>query len=674
MQAVLGIDTGGTYTDAVVIDASAQRVVAKGKARTTREDLAVGIRNSIESLQYCEDNPSEALGDETGVFNGLLANIRLVALSTTLATNAIVEGKGGEVGLLLLGHGIDVPVPASHVVRVAGGHDVKGNAISRLDIEEVRQALAKMRGKVDALAISGYLSVRNPEHELIASSEAKELLGVPVVCAHQLTTTLGFYERTVTAVLNARLLPIIARLLDSVREVLNNYRITAPLMVVKGDGSLMSESQARERPVETILSGPAASVIGATFLTKEKNAIVVDVGGTTTDVACLDGGKPKLNPEGAMVGGWLTRVNAARISTFAIGCDSVLSVEDGKLNIGPQRVLPICVASHCYPHLVDELVYVLNGSDKQKEILFGQPCDCYILLQTPRNNSISPVEKHIVEFLQSAPRSAAQIASMIGNDCSLLSIRELVDKEIVARASLTPTDLLHVQGLFCEWDTKAAEIASEILALRLNMRMKEFVSYALREVERKIASAILQSLLNDSGYRVNLEEECAHRPFVDRILGRTAEQFECTVKLDKPLVAIGAPVRCLMPKVATLLNADLRIPQHAEVANAVGAATGRVTEQFTVIIRPSPKGGFIVHAPWERMIFQTLAEAVSYAEVQGRDRAVRRAKQAGADEVDVTIERKDIYGTTQVQGEKDLFIETIIKIAAVGGPRWAERS
>ena len=188
-----------------------------------------------------------------------------------------------------------------------------------------------------------YASVRNPEHELMVKRRAIELLGLPVVCGHEMTGALGYYERTVTTVLNARLLPLIHQLLDDMKRVMDRMGITAPLMVVRGDGSLMRSDYAADRPVETILSGPAASVAGARFLSGCENGIVVDMGGTTTDIAGLRHGDCAVSEEGAILSGWRTRVRALEIFTFGLGGDSEIVVSDkGDVQIGPRRVVPLC--------------------------------------------------------------------------------------------------------------------------------------------------------------------------------------------------------------------------------------------------------------------------------------------------------------------------------------------
>ncbi len=324
----LGIDTGGTYTDAAILNMDDGRVLCKAKALTTRNDLSQGIANAIEKLD-----------------RSMFENIRLVTISSTLATNSVVEGKGCRVGLIVIGHEAVPNIPVDEVVQISGGHDMQGDPAARIDIDAARAFIENVKDRVDAFAISGFFSVRNPEHEKKLKEMVRSMTNAPVVCGHELSSALGFNERTITAVLNARLIPMIADLIASLKLVQKNTNINAPLMIVKGDGSLMDESVARERPVETILSGPAASMIGAKALTGLQDAIMIDVGGTTTDIGILRGGRPSLDPEGATLGGWRTRVKAVDVFTAGIGGDSRIVVTCGKAHLTSLRVIPLCIAS-----------------------------------------------------------------------------------------------------------------------------------------------------------------------------------------------------------------------------------------------------------------------------------------------------------------------------------------
>ena len=318
----LGIDTGGTYTDGAILDMESGKVLCSAKSLTTRHDLAIGIGNVIKKLD-----------------NSLFPCIRLIGISSTLATNSVVEGKGCRVGLIVIGHEPAANIPVDELVQLDGGHNLQGERRAELDIEGAKRFVESVKNKVDAFAISSYLSVRNPEHEIAVRDLIKETTGLPVVCGHELSTALGFNERTITAILNARLIPIITDLIASLKRVQAEVGIKAPLMIVKGDGSLMDESVAKERPVETILSGPAASIIGSKALTGLDDAVIVDVGGTTTDIGILRGGRPRLDPEGATLGNWRTRVKAVDVFTSGIGGDSRLVVAGRKLQLSSLRVI-----------------------------------------------------------------------------------------------------------------------------------------------------------------------------------------------------------------------------------------------------------------------------------------------------------------------------------------------
>ena len=294
----MGIDTGGTYTDAVLLD-DKRGVIGKAKALTTKYDLSVGIRSAVEAVM--PDPPPD---------------IRAVSLSTTLATNAIVEGQGSPICLLLIGYdpdllsgmGFEKIVANGAIVFIPGGHTSTGEEQAPLDIDAARQAILAHAQHVAAFAISGFFGVRNPKHELQVRQLVRDLTGLPVTCGHELTTHLNAPRRAFTVALNSRLIPLLQQLILAVRDSLDHKGIRAPLMIVKGDGSLIDAKMALERPVETILSGPAASVVGARYLADVDDVFVIDMGGTTTDIAALRNGQPFLNLNGAWVGDWQTMV------------------------------------------------------------------------------------------------------------------------------------------------------------------------------------------------------------------------------------------------------------------------------------------------------------------------------------------------------------------------------
>jgi N-methylhydantoinase A/oxoprolinase/acetone carboxylase beta subunit len=652
MSLVLGIDTGGTYTDGVVVELNSKKILTKAKALTTREDLSVGIRNCINNLDFQD-----------------FSKINIVSLSTTLATNAIVEGRGCEVGLLMIGHEPIGKLPVAHYCVLPGGHDIKGRSLKNLDLELTKEAINSFKGKVDAVAISGYLSVRNPEHEITVSKMVQEILNLPVVCAHQLTTSLGFYERTITAVLNARLIPIIAELIESVKKALQEKEMDAAIMIVKGDGCLMSESLAREKPIETILSGPASSIIGGTFLTDTPEALVLDMGGTTTDIAILKNGVPRINQEGAKVGGWLTRVQAAEIYTYGLGGDSYIQVtRDKDITVGPQRVWPLCVVAHKHPYLVDDLKI---NFEESYDLMFAQATDCFMFLKNGTAEELSAWENKAISILQEGPRSLYYLARQLEIDPNLFNLQHLINLGIVARISVTPTDILHAKGIYDQWNQKASDIGVEILAGRAGMTKKEFVEAASERIINDLCITCLQSLSDCEGQKIWFKEDDSSMYFINKALApRKNQAFDCFFKMKIPVIGIGAPVEAWLPKMAEKLHTELIIPPHAEVANAVGAATGKIMETVKVLIKPGEAGsGYLMHAPWERRVFEELDEAVNFALNEAKARAAATAEKAGAKNYELVVNHEDVYANTGMI-ENDIYVESRIEVTAVGRPEW----
>ncbi|MDP3899045.1 MAG: hydantoinase/oxoprolinase family protein, partial [Mesorhizobium sp.] len=249
---LLGIDTGGTYTDAVLWSES-DGVVAKAKSLTTRHDLAEGISGAVDAVMQAAGIPP--------------TSIKLVSMSTTLATNALVEGQGGRVALVMIGFadadldrdGLRAALGSDPVIACAGGHDVHGNA-QPLDLGPLEAALPALGASVSGFAVCAYFATRNPAHENAATEMIRAATGLPVTASHELTSKLGGPRRALTTLLNARLIAMIDRLVAATEGFLQKRGIAAPLMVVRGDGALVSAAFARARPIETILSGPAASL------------------------------------------------------------------------------------------------------------------------------------------------------------------------------------------------------------------------------------------------------------------------------------------------------------------------------------------------------------------------------------------------------------------------------
>ncbi|HGJ66661.1 TPA: hydantoinase/oxoprolinase family protein [bacterium] len=665
MRLGLGIDTGGTYTDSVIIDFETGKVIKKAKALTTRYDLSVGIADSIDNLG--DFDPSE---------------IRLVSASTTLATNSIVEGKGARACLLGIGYdrdtlynyGLKDSFPIKVVKLINGGHDIQGYQIHPLDISALKEAILDTKDIVDAYGVSAYGGVRNPEHEIKAKEMIKEMTGLPVICGHDLTSNLNSIRRAITVAFNARLVPVIRELLTSIKVVLHKRGIDAPLMVVKGDGHIVSDELAMERPVETVLSGPAASITGGSNLSGVDTGIVVDMGGTTTDIAIIRNGIPNVKIDGAIVGGWRTSIRAADIQTSGLGGDSHITLDrSGKVTLSPQRVIPICLASAKYKEILPELRQL--ALREWTSYLVG-PTDFLIRMKNSNHYAMNENEKSIYNALGEKPMSSYSLAVKLGLlHPALLNTIALEEHGIIGRIGFTPTDLLHAEGTYSVWDVESARLATEIYARHSEMEFKDFIAYVKNEVIDKLSTEIFSKLITDEIDDFVSFDSKVSSLLLHKILGKKImSDVDVKTSVKMPIIAIGAPVTAYFPAVASQLGAELIVPEHAEVANAIGAITGSIIEAVEVLIDPiySPAGlvCYTVHTPEEKVDLPDLTSATAFAERTAKRLAKEKAIRAGAGkQIDVKIQRADeIAKPAQGYGEAGFLLSSHIKAIAIGKP------
>ncbi len=667
MSITLGIDTGGTYTDAALVEQSSGKVLAHAKALTTHRDLAIGIGQAVAAALAARSfSPAE---------------IGLVALSTTLATNAIVEGRGSPVCLILIGYDAALPaceagsrelyalereLATQDVVCVRGGHDGAGNELAPLDEEAIRAAVVERRGRVEAFAVSAYFGVRNSTHERRARDIIAEMTDAPVTCGHELTTRLNAVRRAATAALNARLIPLLRNLIVTVQATLRGLHIGAPLMVVRGDGSLVRAAWAMQRPVETILSGPAASVLGARHLAGiAGDAWVVDVGGTTTDIAALRGGRPRLNPEGAQVGGWHTMIEAVDVHTVGLGGDSWVQLDaERRPIVGPRRVLPLCLLASEYPAVVEELRRQV-ADPRHGE---GQ----FVMALRPASGDLPDEDARLLRELANGPRPLRALAEALGPAVLLMRrIEALEARWLVARAAFTPTDALHVLGRFNRWDAEASRLGAALLAAQVNLAPDVFCEQVVAQVARRAAVELIAKALGDEGVPTGEMSGLG----VGALLARALEEVPASalgvdVTLRHPLIAIGAPAEAYLPRTAGLLHTDIVIPSCSEVASAVGAAVGSVIQQVRVELRPlDSRGLFRLHLPDGVLDFEALEEGVAYAHQAVPPLLEALAQQAGADQYEVHITRHDRRAPVAAGWGEEVYLGTELTFTAVGRPR-----
>ena len=661
MTIALGIDTGGTYTDAVLVEKSTGKVLASAKALTTRHDLFIGIRGAIKSV--FRTNSSHLTHRD----------VTLVSLSTTLATNAIAEGYGGRVSLLLIGydekmmikHDLQKEMVTDDVVYLRGGHDLQGNEIAPLDEEAARKAILTRRDQIDAFAISGYFGTRNTAHELQIRKLVEELTCLPVTCGHDLTTRLNAVCRAVTVTLNAGLIPLLQALINDVRRTLEEMNINAPLMIVKGDGSMVRAEWALRRPIETILSGPAASAIGARHLSGCQDVWVVDMGGTTTDIALLRNGRPRITPEGARVGGRRTMIEAVDVHTVGLGGDSHVDLDsDRRLLIGPKRVVPLCLLANDHPEILVTLKRQAVSQQWEKGV-----AQFAISWRIPSNN-LSDKNLELLNLIKAGP-----LALLAGDNTrdNLIRIRRIEQLEKICAvhcAGFTPTDALHVLTDIGQWNSEASRLGAEILSAQTGMSVPDFCRRVVTGVSEKVARAIVGKVIEDQVGKPDWKKEKTASTLLYLAIGRVAnEALDCKLTLKQPVVALGAPIGAYMPAVAENLNTKLIIPVHAEVANAVGAVVGSIVQSQRVVISMLEESRrFRVHLPEGIHDFEDLEEAVKYTKKTMTPRIEAIARQAGAERTEVEMIRKDHRGKLAAGWTQEIFLDTELLFTAVGRP------
>jgi N-methylhydantoinase A/oxoprolinase/acetone carboxylase beta subunit len=657
----LGIDTGGTYTDAALFDME-RGVQASAKALTTKHDLVIGVSEAVDAV----------LGDHA-------SEIALVSISTTLATNAIVEGQGSPAALVLIGHApaderrpdITRALGGDPVITIAGGHDAMGDPRAPLDLDHLREQAMAVRGRVSSFAVSSLFAVRNPEHEIAARDMLREATGLPVSCAHILSNELDAPRRALTALLNARLISLIQGLIIAVRDLMAERGVSAPIMVVKGDGSLIDAATALESPVETILSGPAASVVGAHFLSGLDDAFVSDIGGTTTDIALVRDGRPLLDPKGARVGGYRTMVRAVAVHTSGLGGDSETRLDDrGRLAVGPRRAVPLSLLASRHPETLEVL---------KEQMARGWPAEwdgIFALRQRSLDTDLAELTRPQRWLWERVAEGPVALEELYRDQSPKLPLERLQERGLIILSRFTPSDASHVLGLHEGWSREAAEIGAH-LWLRwwaiTGHKTPDSPERFAREVFDAAVTATTRALLEAAvaeEYGTALPTgQAAETLLADPLAGRTGGLFDLTLNFNRPVVAVGAPAATYYPEVGRRLHTEAVVPEHAHVCNAVGAVAGGIAQRFDALITTPTDGTYRCHLAEGIADFDDLESAAGHTQADVAQRARRAAEQIGARDIAVQIDRHDEI----VQGKdgSKLFIECRISALATGRPALA---
>lgn len=348
---LLGIDVGGTFTDAVVI--GEQEIIAQAKVPTQHEDVLVSILQALDKVL-------------AGISAG---SLQRVVISSTIVTNALAEDKIAPVFLAVMtGPGMNVrgkfPVEPYYV---SGYVDHRGKITSPIDWSKHRDLLNRQGS--GCCAVSGKFAVREPQNEYLLKQEVKKCGYQKVFLGSELSGELNFIRRTNSAYFAAAVYKVFEKFCQRVLLALKQRQITAPVHILKADGGTLPLNAALNQPVEAVFTGPAASVLGIEALAApDLNSISLDVGGTTTDIAFWEQGQPLMAKKGAVINDYPTAVRSFHMRSIGIGGDSRITKTDRGYQVGPQREGPAAAVGGSTPTLSDALIVAgyVNFGDAQK--------------------------------------------------------------------------------------------------------------------------------------------------------------------------------------------------------------------------------------------------------------------------------------------------------------------
>lgn len=628
----LGIDTGGTCTDAVIYDMEAKTVLCHTKTQTTHEDLTKCILTVMNNL------PQD-----------LFHQVDFIALSTTLATNACVEGKGGRAKLMFIGmtpediaqnapsYGLP---PLEEIYCLPADIPLDPDKIREPDWEKFRQDLSTDFRDCESVAITQLnAKLNNGRFEKQARALIEETLHLPCITGFELFQEYNIYRRGASALLNAKLIPVIKEFLAAIRYSLNEMGLDRPIVIVRSDGTMMSEAYACERPVETLLCGPAASIMGAMELCHHTDQVIIDMGGTTSDIALVKNGRPVTVTNGIQIGSWKTFVHGMFVDTFGLGGDSTICRDyNNELYLDTVRSIPLCMLASRYPKM-KEKIHELNAMEtRHSKNLY----EFYVLMKDISHNpSYTEREKTFCRALKDGPLLIREAAASIGEDIYLLDVKRLESENIIMKSALTPTDIMHIREDFQVFDKEAALEAARFLARNLSISVEELCEQIYQKVKKKIFFNVLRILMKDSapGQKDRLLEQLdfLYESAYNAAREGSAPFFAPAFRINAALVGIGAPIHVFLPDVARMLGVPCSVPQLAPVANALGAVVGNISASITIEIKEhstfgKPEEYYFTGRP-EAGVFDTLEDAEKAAKelaaAEARELALRQGAGQG---------------------------------------------
>ncbi|MGK0397872.1 MAG: N-methylhydantoinase A/oxoprolinase/acetone carboxylase beta subunit, partial [Gammaproteobacteria bacterium] len=581
------------------------------------------------------------------------SQIALVSLSTTLATNALVEGMGSSVAAILIGFSDDMvkrsklheAIPSAKIIRIAGGHEYDGSETCALDEASLKEQILALNDSIEAFSVSANYSIRNSNHEQRAKQIIRQLTGSPVTASSELSDGLNGPLRALTATFNVRIVSLIFNLVESVRSAMQEQNIDAPLMIVKGDGSIASADSIVDKPIETILSGPAASVIGANYISGLNNFIISDVGGTTTDVAIVRNGWPTLNEKGAMAGGYRTLVRAIDMQTIGLGGDSEVDINfKGIVSLKANRVVPLSLVCTRFPQVISQLKTSLGeGMGLAAAIRFIFLAEGIDQKNLP--SSLSSEDTELIYRIGDEPKLYDKMAARAADRSRLA---RLLARGIVQVSGLTPSDAAHALGLQSQWSTEAAGLACLMLGRSFGLISwkddnleSEIQQFARRIFDTMVAKSSYLIINQLSGFDFTMDN-----PLVQAVINGENQLNDLSIQFTSsiPIVAVGGPAQVFYADVGKRLNSDCMVPNNAEVANAIGAAIGQIKIRTVIEITTTESGGYHLHHTDKPIFFSASNDALEQARTLASAYVTEKAKLMGGGsvEVDIQVKRVDL--------------------------------
>ena len=645
----IGIDTGGTCTDAVIYDCETKEILAAGKALTTKANLEIGIANALDQL------PEE-----------LLTRAESLALSTTLATNACVENKGCRAKLLIIGTSQDIIARLRQELSDHGISDMSQLIVLDAkpenlfsdpydpDWEALEADIPELFSDCDSVGIvQAYPNANGGRFEFTALRILKRHLTIPLTIAYDICKEVSFMRICASTLLNARLIPLISEFLQAVHRVMDRRGLDIPILIVRSDGVLMSEEMAVTRPVETLLCGPAASVVGGLELSDADDAVVLDMGGTTTDIAMVRSRDPIMTGDGVMIGQYRTSVRGVDARAVSLGGDTAVRYDNDGLYLDTVRIIPVSILADSYPCVVEELRKLALS----KRMHARMSHEFYVLQRDISGRAGFTAEEHgICEALKDGPLITAKLAERIGLDIYQLNTKRLEQEGIVIRSGITPTDMMVLKGDLSIYDPAAAGEALKFVSRSTHIPADQIPDM----VYEMVVKAMYKHL---GGFLLHQQYPGPKSPFApertDALLealyaqakGESGAIAGLSLKTQLPLVGIGAPIHVFLPRVAELFGTRAILSKYSGVANALGAACAQRVARLDVNVfvntTDPAAGGYYVMADCQMHLYRDLEDAIAFGKKTAGAEVRKKAALQGLGEdpeIELTVEHNIFDG------------------------------